>query len=243
MEKSKLKEDIDWEKVSHLLKIGIIGAFINLAGDMLAGWGVRDTSLGGIEGMVRQYITMSDGKMFWAAILGLVGAPVSAIGHIGIYKFLKPYSKKYSGMFGLGTLGCLILGGPGVHMSSLAAAFFYKYIMAAAPETALAASIKFVCYFSLPLYIPFFIFLIISIYAYIRSVTGGFSPYPRWGWVFSMPVGGIIFGLVGLFGNYAIVNAVVMGALTLGNIWMLSGNLYMLNKIKNDICQIHGKIS
>lgn len=226
------KEDIDWRKAGLLLKIGVLGAFINLAGDMLVGWGVRDTSLGGIEGLVRQYITMSDEKMFWAALLGLVGAPVSVFGHFGIYKLLKPYSKKYSDLFGVGTLGCLILGGPGVHMSSVASAFFYKYMMASAPEVALTASIKFVSYFSLPLYIPFFVFLAIAVYAYIRAVTGGFSPYPRWGWVFSMPVGVLIFSLIGVFGNYAVVNAITMGALTLGNIWMLSGTLYLVNKAK-----------
>ncbi|MGI6608560.1 MAG: DUF6796 family protein [Erysipelotrichaceae bacterium] len=230
--KSKFERDVDWGIVILLLKIGIIGAFINLTGDMLAGWRVRDTSLGGIKGMIRQYITMSDKKMFWAAILGLIGAPVSVLGHLGIYKLLKLYSKKYARMFGVGMLGGLVLGGPGVHMSSLAAAFFYKYMIAAAPETAWAATVKFACYFSLPLYLPFFVFWVIEVYAYIRAVIGGFSPYPRWAWVFSMPVGGIVFSLVGIFGNYALVNAVAMGALTLGNIWMLSGNLFMLNKIK-----------
>ncbi|MGI6072830.1 MAG: DUF6796 family protein [Lachnospiraceae bacterium] len=232
---NKLKKDIDWDRISLLLKISILGAFINLAGDMLAGWGVRNTSLNGIEGLIYQYITMSDRKMFWAAILGLIGAPVSVLGHFGIYKLLKPYSRKYANLFGAGMLVCLILGGPGVHMSSLASAFFYKYMTAAAPATALASSIKFACYFSLPLYIPFFIFWVIDVYAYIKAVSGGFSPFPRWGWVFSIPVGGLLFSLVGLFGNYSIVNAIVMGALTLGNIWMLSGALLMLGKAKENL--------
>ncbi len=33
-EEIKSTGEIDWEKVSLLLKIGILGAFINLAGDM-----------------------------------------------------------------------------------------------------------------------------------------------------------------------------------------------------------------
>ncbi len=233
-EEIKSTGEIDWEKVSLLLKIGILGAFINLAGDMLMGWGVRDTSLTGIEGMVYQYISVSDGNMFWAAILGLIGAPVSVFGHYGIYKLLKPYSKKYARLFGIGMLGGLVLGGPGVHMSSLASAFFYKYMTLAAPDTALATSIKFACYFSLPLYVAFFVFWLIEVYAFIRAVAGGLSPYPRWCWVFSMPVGDLLFSLVGIFGNHAIVNAIVMGALTLGNIWMLSGVLLMLGKAKEN---------
>ncbi|NLZ56379.1 MAG: hypothetical protein GX900_06935 [Clostridiaceae bacterium] len=230
----KVEGGIDWGGISLLLKIGLIGAFINLAGDLLVGWSVRDTSRGGIEGLVAQYLTISDGKLFWSAILGLVGAPISVLGHLGIYKLIKPYSRKYAKLYGAGMLGCLALGGPGVHMSSLAAAFFYKYMTAADPATALAASIKFVSYFSLPLYIVFFVFWFIEVYVHIRAVTGAFSPYPRWCWVFSMPVGSLLFSLVGLCGNHAIVNAIVLGAWTLGNIWMLGGSLFMLHKVKEN---------
>ena len=79
--KNNYKGEIDWGKVSLLLKIGIIGALINLAGDLLSGWSVRDTSRAGIEGFVSQYLTMSDKRIFWSAILGLIGAPVSVFGH------------------------------------------------------------------------------------------------------------------------------------------------------------------
>jgi len=238
MQEIIIKEDINWDRVTLLLKIGIVGAFINLAGDLLAGWGVRDMNLTGIEGLVSQYLAMSDRRMFWSAILGLVGAPVSVFGHFGIYKLIKPYSRQYAKLYGVGMLGCLALGGSGVHMSSLASAFFYKYMTAAAPGTALAVSIKFVCYFSLPLYIAFFVFWLIAVYAHIRAIAKGFSPYPRWCWVFSMPVGGLLFSLVNVFGNHALVNAIALGALTLGNIWKMGGHLLMLNKAKDNWAKI-----
>ena len=230
----EFKKDINRDRVRLLLKIGLIGALMNLMGDMLMGWSVRDTSLKGIEGMVSQYLTMPDSRMFWSAMLGLIGAPVSVLGHLGIYKLIRPYSRRYAKLFGVGMLALLVLGGPGVHMSSVASAFFYKYMTAANPETALAASIKFVCYFSLPLYLAFFIFWLIQTYAHIRSIAGGFSPYPRWCWVFSIPMGALIFSLVHVFGNYAPVNAILVGALTLGNIWTLGGHLLMLGKAKEN---------
>ena len=232
--RNNYKEEIDWGKVSLLLKIGIIGALINLAGDLLSGWSVRDTSRAGIEGLVSQYLTMSDKRIFWSAILGLIGAPASVFGHFGIYTLIKPYSRQYAKLFGVGTLGLFALGGAGVHMSSLASAFFYKYITAADPETALAASIKFVCSFSLPLYIAFFVFWLIHTYAHIRAIVGAFSPYPRWCWVVSMTVGALLFSLVNVFGNYAIVNAIMVGALTLGNIWALGGSLLILGEAKEN---------
>ena len=154
-EEIKFEEGIDWGRIDLLIKTGIIGALINLAGDLLAGWGIRDTSLTGIERVVSQYLSMTDGRIFWSAMLGLVGAPTSVFGHFGIYKLIKPYSRRYAKLYGVGMLGLLALGGAGIHMSSLASAFFYKYMTAASSETALELSIKFVCYFSLPLYMVF----------------------------------------------------------------------------------------
>jgi len=43
-EKIALKKDIDWNKISLLMKIGLLGALINLAGDMIIGWGIRNVS-------------------------------------------------------------------------------------------------------------------------------------------------------------------------------------------------------
>ncbi|HOF00623.1 MAG TPA: hypothetical protein PK385_07745 [Spirochaetota bacterium] len=63
-EKITLKENINWDKARLLLAIGIAGAVINLAGDMLMGWGARDASLTGVEGYVSQYLTIADWRMF-----------------------------------------------------------------------------------------------------------------------------------------------------------------------------------
>jgi len=233
-EKIALKKDIDWNKISLLMKIGLLGALINLAGDMIIGWGIRNEYLIGIEGFISHYLKVSDIRLFWSAILGLIGAPVSTIAHFGVYQLIKQFSQKYSKLYRNGLFGCLILGGPGVHMSSVATAFFYKYMTVVSPNTALAASIKFACYFSLPLYIPFFAFLITETYAHLKVISTGLSPYPRWCWIFSLPVGTLIFSFIKLLGNHAIVNAIMVGSLTLGNIWTIAGLLMMLKKAEEN---------
>ena len=234
-EETKFKENIDRNRMAFLFKIGITGAFIILAGDFLMGWGVRDLSLSGIEGQISQYLTVSDGRMFWSSFLGMIGVPLACVGHIGIYKLLKPYSRKYAGLYMIGMLGFLAFGGAGVHVSSVESAFFYKYMTAADPNNALAAAIKFASYFLLPLYIILLICWIILVYAHIMAVAKGFSPYPRWCWVFSMPVGTLLFSLFGILGNHAIVNAIMVGAFSFGNIWTLTGHLLMLYKAKEDL--------
>jgi len=231
----KFKENIDWNKVRLLLKTGVLGAVIILIGDLFMGWGIKDMSLTGIEKQVSQYLTVSDGKMFWSSFLGLIGVPVACVGHFGIYKLLKPYSQKYAKLYAIGILGFLALGGRGILMSYVTSAFFYKYMTAVSPETALAASMKFASYFPLPLYIALLTCWIIMVYVHIRAIAGGLSPYPRWCWVFSMLVGTLFVSLISILGNYAIVNAIMVGVFSFGNIWMLGGHLLMLSKAKENV--------
>ena len=222
----------DAQRIALLLKIGILGALVILAGDLLMGWGLRDNSLTGVEGQLSPYLTISQGRMFWAAVFGFTGVPVAVIGHYGIYQLLKPFSPKYARMYALGNLGFLAFGGSGVHVSSVGAAFLYQNMAAAAPHLAVNTTVKFAIYFLLPLYGILLTGWGIMVYAHIRAILTGRSPFPRWGWVFSMPVGTILASLIGLFGNHPAVNALMVGAFSLGNIYTLWGHLWMLNSGK-----------
>ena len=68
------------------------------------------------------------------------------------------------------------------------------------------------------------------VYAHIRVVLGGLTPYPRWCVVFSMAVGTLLVSIAGVLGNYDIVNALMVGAFSLGSLWTLVGHLMMLGK-------------
>ena len=226
------KKNQSRDRLALLLKIGIIGAVMILAGDLLIGWGVKDESKTGLEGQVSQYLTVSDGRLFWAAVFGFTGVPIAVAGHYAIYKLMKPCSRKDARLYAVGILGFLAFGGAGVHVSSVEAAFFYKYLTAAGADTALETTVKFMACFLLPLYAILLTGWGIMVYAHIRAVSTGRSPFPRWGWVFSMPVGLLLFSFVGLFGNKEIVNAIMVGTFSLGNIWCLAGHLRMLGKRK-----------
>ena len=226
------ENNTDWKKIALFLKIGLIGACIILAGDMLMGWGVKDTDIVGIESQISHYRIISDSRMFWASIAGMAGVPIAVVGHFGIYRLIRPYSEKYARLYGIGIAGFLAFGGAGVHVSSVETAFFYKYMTLAGQSAALADTIKFASYFLIPLYIVMIACWLIMVYAHIKAVSGGLSPLPRWCWIFSMLTGTLVFSLVGLCGNYRIVNAIMVGAFSLGNIWSLAGHLIMLKKIE-----------
>ena len=228
----KIKKESEFKRIALLLKIGILGALVILAGDLLMGWGVRDERITGIEGQLSQYLAISHGRMFLSSLFGFTGVPIAVVGHYGIYKLLRPYSRKFAGMYALGILGFLAFGGAGVHVSSVEAAFFYQHMAAADPAAAVSSTVKFAVYFLLPLYVILITGWAIMVYAHLRAVTAGFSPFPRWCWIFSMLVGTLLASLVGLFGNHAPVNALMVGAFSLGNVCSLAGHLWLLNKIK-----------
>ena len=226
------KNNINWYRIALFLKIGIIGAVVILAGDLLMGWGLKDMSKTGIESQLSPYLTISDSRMFWAAVFGFTGVPIASVGHYGIYKMLQPYSRKYARLYAIGILTFFAFGGAGVHASSVEAAYFYKYMTASGSEAALGATVKFAACFLLPLYIVLLTGWGIMVYAHIRAVAAGLSLLPRWCWLFSMPIGSLLFGLIGLLGNHEIVNAIMVGAFSLGNIWSLAGHLAILCKVK-----------
>ena len=228
----KHQKDISWDRIEKLLWTGIIGACVILAGDLLMGWGVRDPEMTGIAGQLSPYLAISDRRMFWAFLCGLAGVPAAVAGHFGIYKLLKPYSDQYARLYAVGNLGFLIFGGAGVHGCSVAAAFFYKYMAAADPAAGLEAVMKFAVYFLLPMYVLVLAGWFLMVCVHFRAVSRGLSPYPRWCVIFSMLTGSVLASLIGFFGNHEIVNAIMTGAFSLGNIWSLAGHLLMLRRVK-----------
>ena len=229
-----IDNNLDWKRISHLFKIGIIAGIMVLIGDMLLGWGVHDENIGGLEGMLYAYLNLSDARIFWSSILGFIGIPVEGLCYFGIYRLIAPKSEKLAHLYRSGIFGYLIFGGCGVHVPCLACVFFYKYMNAASPQTALEASVKFGVFFLLPGMILLSNFNIIHSAAQIAAFAKGLTPYPKWCWIFSLPVGMAATSLLHLFGNIAIINAITAGWISVANIWMFCGLLIMSKKAKSN---------
>lgn len=119
-------KELDWPRIRKLFLIGLFAGVMVLTGDMLLGWGVADESLPGIEGQLSAYLTLSDGRIFWSAMLGFLGIPLEGLCYFGIYRLIAPYSEKYAHLYRSGIIGYLAFGGCGVHVPCLACVFFYK---------------------------------------------------------------------------------------------------------------------
>lgn len=216
---------LDWPRIRKLLRMGFIASCIVFVGDMLLGWGSADQSKSGIERMLAQYASLSDARIFWSSILGFIGIPLEGLCYFGIYRLMAEKSPKHAHAYRSGILGYLIFGACGVHVPCLASVYFYKYMLAAGFDTALDASIRFGAYFLIPGTVFFFLFFVVLCAAQIAAFARGLTPYPRWCWIFSIPVGMAFTFPLTFLDEYALAGGLSAAWISIGNIWMFGGLL------------------
>ncbi len=227
---------LDWPRIRKLLVIGVIASIMVFIGDMLLGYGVEDRTLSGFERMLSAYAGLSDRRIFWGGFLGFLGIPLEGLCYFGIYRLMAERSPKHAHAYRSGILGYLIFGGCGVHLPFAATAYLYKYMQAVSPAAALQVTIRFGTYFLMPGTILFFLFFVVLCAAQISAFAKGFTPYPRWCWIFSLPVGMLIAFCFNAWGNVPLANGLSMAWISIGNLWMFAGLLIMMKKAakKND---------
>ena len=106
-----MNKELDWPRIAHLMKIGFAAAMMVLVGDMLLGWGMHDAAKSGMERFLSAYLNLSDGRIFWSALLGLMGIPLEALCCFAVYWMIVPYSARLAHLYRSGILGILAFGG------------------------------------------------------------------------------------------------------------------------------------
>ena len=218
-----ISRQLDWNRIRKLFIIGLVGGCMTFVGDWLLGYGVYDESLTGLEKKLSQYLTLSDSTLFWSAFLGLIGISLEGLCFFGIYRLIS--SEKYAHIFRSGVFGYMLFAACGVHVPCLSTVFFYKHMMLENTDAAYELTLKFGCYFLLPAMILFLIFFFVMSAAQISAFAKGLTPYPKWCWVFSMPVGMAATMLLKFTGNHAVTNGLTAAWISIGNIWMFGGLL------------------
>ena len=215
---------LDWPRIRHLFRLGLFGALLTLIGDMLLGWGVEDETLTGLLRMLSAYTGTSDGGIFASALLGLFGITLEGLCYFGVYRLFAECAPQYAHSYRAGVFGYVIFGGCGFHVPVCAMVFLTKH--------GLSAELlgKYAVFFVLPAFILFWIFFIVLEAAQIRAFARGLTPYPKWCWVFSLPVGMAAALLLNVFGNRPWVNALTCAWLSVGNLWMFGGLLAAMKK-------------
>lgn len=131
----KTEEKSNWLRIQHLLKLVILASLMVLTGDMLLGWSVSNQSVTGLPTMFTRYLAVSDGRIFAAALLGLIVIPSECLCWFAIYRMIKPYSEKDAHAYRAGIIGSLAFGGCGVHVPCCMAIWLLKHFYTYNPAT------------------------------------------------------------------------------------------------------------
>lgn len=221
-----ISSEPDMPRVRHLMKIGLFAGVLVLIGDMLLGYGVSDTAVSNIPATFARYLSVSDVRIFWSAVLGLIGIPLECLCYFAVYRLIVQGSESYAHTYRSGIFGCLIFGGCGVHIPCCAAVYFMKKIYGFNPDMVFEMTEKYLVYFLVPAMVLFLIFFMMLTVTQIKAFAKGLTPLPKWAWVFS-----VLFGLLAavLFKipNLPLTNALATGWISIGNIWMFGGLLFL----------------
>lgn len=223
-----ISRELDVPRIKKLLSIGLFASVLHFVGDMILGWGSEDETLTGILRMISAYTGTSDGGIFAAALLGLFGMVLEGLSYFGIYRMIAPYSPKYVHSFRAGIFGYLMFGACGYHVPTCALVFLTKHGLA--DEYIL----RYAAYFILPAFVLFWIFFAVLEIAQIKAFAGGHTPCPKWGWVFTMPIGMIFAMLPSVCGNLPSFNALACAWIAFGNLWMFGALLILMRRVRQD---------
>lgn len=219
-----IARQLDMPRIKKLLAIGLFASVLHMAGDMILGWGVEDETQTGVLRMASAYTGTPDGGILAAALLGLFGMVLEGLAFFGVYRLIVPYSPKYAHRYRTGIFDYLIFGACGFHVPTCALVFLAKHGLA--DEWLL----RYAACFLLPAFVLFWIFFLVLSAAQIKAFAKGQTPCPKWGWVFSMPVGMLIAMLPSLCGNLPFVNALSCAWIAFGSLWMFGGLLILTVK-------------
>ena len=221
-----IARQLDLPRVKKLLAIGLFASVLHFAGDMILGWGVEDETLPGIQRMLSAYTATSDGGIFAAALLGLFGMVLEGLCCFGIYRLIVPYSPKLAHHYRSGIFGYLIFGACGFHVPTCALVFLMKHGLG--DETLL----RYAAYFVLSAFVLFWVSFAVLEITQIKAFTKGQTPCPKWGWVFSLPVGMLIAMIPSVCGNLPFINALSCAWIAFGSLWMFGGLLAVVTRIE-----------
>ena len=221
-----ISRQLDWPRIAHLFRIGLLGALLTLIGDMILGWGVEDVTLEGLGRMLSAYTGTSDGGIFAAAMLGLFGITIEGLCYFGIYRLMAERAPAYAHRYRAGIFGYVIFGGCGFHVPVCAAVFLMKHGLSEALLTQYSA------YFLMPPFVLFWIFFFVLVMTQIVAFRKGLTPYLKWCCVFSMAFGMLVYLLAAALGNRPLGNALRCAWLAIGNVWMFGGLLVTMKKVQ-----------
>ena len=220
----------DWDRIAHLFKLGIFTSLLALVGgDMILGWGTVDMSLNGMEQYFSRYLAVSDARIFWSGLLGMIGITLETLCFFGVYRIISSVSERYAHAYRAGLIGMLAFG-PFCHVMCCASVYYHNALYRIDPGNAIEGTMDFAKFFLLPVSAVFFVFFLVMNIVQIMAFAKGKTPYPKWCWVFTMLAGFIDIVVMRIAGNHPWAYALSTGWLSIGSLVTFIGLLINMPK-------------
>jgi len=220
---------LDKKRIAHLFRLGIVAALMVLAGDILLGWGVADLNLSGMDRYFSRYLTVSNGRIFWSAILGVIGIPIECLSYFGVYRLIASKSEKYAHIYRAGLFGMLTFGAF-THVVCCTTVYYLNSVNALNPVVTSESTLRFAEFFLLPVMILFLPFYLTAAIIQFVAFVKGLTPYPKLCCIFTFLAGLIVVVITRFMGNVAIAYALSTAWISLGALWTFGGLLVTMKK-------------
>ncbi len=199
---------------------------------MILGWGTMDMSLDGMEQYFSRYTDVSDVRIFWSGLLGMIGITLETMSLFGIYRIIASKSESYAHAYRAGLIGMLAFGAF-CHVMCCVTIYHHNVLYRIDPSRAIEGTIMFAKYFLIPVTVIFFVFFLVMNIVQIMAFAKGQTPYPRWCWIFTMLTGLIDIAAMRLVGNHPWAYALSTGWLSFGSLVTFVGLLVTMPKDRN----------
>ena len=189
-------------------------------------------SLDGMEQYFSRYTDVSDIRIFWSGLLGMIGITLETMSFFGVYRIIASKSESYAHAYRAGLIGMLAFGAF-CHVMCCVTIYHHNALYRIDSSRAIEGTIMFAKYFLIPVTVIFFVFFLVMNIVQIMAFAKGQTPYPRWCWIFTMLTGLIDIATMRLVGNRPWAYALSTGWLSFGSLVTFIGLLVTMPKDRN----------
>lgn len=223
------------EKAERCLKIGLLGALLTLAGDLLIGAAKFPDGADMIEGYFAIALAMPAWEPVLGGMIGFAGICLEFPAMMTICPLINEKMPRSGRFYKLAMYVYLALGGGAVHLPCGAFMWIYKAVTGAAGQAAAYdIALKYLLYFLMPAAAVFGVFFIGASAVQFIAFYKGATPFPKWYCVFNLLILKAVFNAVRQLGNTAFINGIATSNMSLGAIIMFTALLLGWRKYAGD---------
>jgi hypothetical protein len=225
-----IDDNLNRNRIRKLLIIGLIASIITGIGDFILGYAIENEGTNFVTNVMFSTSNLADSQLILGSLLGLFGLFIEGLSLFSIYRLMADRSPKYAHIYRTGIFGYIWLVPIGCHLNMGLLKFVYKYFLEMNPSRAEELAKPLFYGFCLPVYILLICFCLPMIIVQIKAFRKGYTPYPKFAWIFNTLIGSIPALVIGLLigTDIAIGHAIGTTFLSVGNAFMFLGLLLLL---------------